>query len=236
MLVVDDEPLARERLERLLKEAGCEVVATLPDGPSLLAWLAGNGAPDALFVDIQMPGPNGLEVLAELRNPPPVVFVTAYQEYAIQAFEMEAVDYLLKPVFEERLEKTLGRIRSMQVQKLSDAQFRALNRIQVKAGAGTVLLKLEILTHFQLVDEKVVAFHGKEAFPTKWTTLLDVEKTFPEAGLIRIQRDLLLRPEAVVGFREQLAKRMVVTVAGGVELRVSRDASRNLRARLGPGI
>ena len=231
-VVVDDEPLARERLERLLREAGCVVEAVLTDGPSLLEWLAEHPPVDALFIDIQMPGPNGLEVLAEIKNPPPVIFVTAYQEYAIQAFEVEAVDYLLKPVFEERLQKTLQRIQGQQVQRLSDAQLKALHRIEVKAGTGHVLLKLEMLTHFELKDEKVTAFRGREVFPTLWKSLAEVEKAFPGAGLVRIQRNVLLRPEAVLGFKDRLARRLRVRVADGVELDVSRTATKGLRARL----
>lgn len=231
-MVVDDEPLARERLERLLKEAGCEVVAVLPDGPSLLEWLTLKLPVDALFVDIQMPGPNGLEVLAEIKNPPPVIFVTAYQEYAIQAFEVEAVDYLLKPVFEDRLNKTLQRIQSHQVLGLTEAHFKALHRIEVKAGTGRVLLKLEMVTHFEVKDFKVTAFRGKESFPTAWKTLLEVEKAFPGSGLLRIQRNILLRPEAIVGFKEHAFRQLQVRVAEGVELKVSRAASKELRDRL----
>jgi DNA-binding LytR/AlgR family response regulator len=233
-VVVDDEPLARERLERLLREAGCEVLAVLNDGPSLLEWVASNPPVDALFVDIQMPGPNGLEVLAELKNPPPVIFVTAYQEYAIQAFEVEAVDYLLKPVFEERLQKTLQRLQAQQVQKLSDAQFKALHRIEVKAGKGRVLLRLDMVTHFERQGDRVTAFRGRETFPTHWKSLTEVERAFPGAGLVRIQRNILLRPEAVVGFQERWPRRLKVRVSDGVELEVSRTAAKEFRARLGP--
>lgn len=232
VVVVDDEPLARERLERLLKEAGCEVVAVLPDGPSLLAWVATAPPVDALFVDIQMPGPNGLEILSEIPNPPPVIFVTAYQEYAIQAFEVEAVDYLLKPVFEERLAKTLQRLRSHMIQRLSEPHFKALQRIEVKAGTGRVLVKLEMLTHFEVKDFKVTACRGREVYPTQWKTLNDVEKAFPDAGLVRIQRNVLLRPSAILGFKERSLRRLQVRVLDGVELEVSRSASHELRARM----
>lgn len=233
-VVVDDEPLARERLERLLKEAGCEVLAVLGDGPSLLEWMAGAPQVDALFVDVQMPGPNGLEVLAELKDPPPVVFVTAYQEYAIQAFEVEAVDYLLKPVFEDRLAKTLQRLRAHLVKGMSEAQLRAVHRIEVKAGAGRVLLKLDMVTHFEVRDFKVIAWRGRESFETSWKSLAEVERVYPRAGLVRIQRNLLLRPQAVIGYRERALRCLLVRVADGVELPVSRSASKELRGRLAP--
>ena len=105
-VLVDDEPLARERLERLLKEGGCSVEAALPDGPSLIQWRASNPPVDARFVDIQMPGPNGLEVLAELRDPPPVVFVTAYQAdeiWRLKAYQRGAADFMFTPVIPQIL-------------------------------------------------------------------------------------------------------------------------------------
>ena len=100
VLVAEDEPLARERLVRLLREGGCEILAELEDGASLVAWMAEHpDAPiDALFLDIQMPGITGLEALAELKNPPLTVFVTAHPGYALQAFDAAAIDYVLKPV------------------------------------------------------------------------------------------------------------------------------------------
>ncbi|HJW43520.1 MAG TPA: response regulator, partial [Geothrix sp.] len=102
VLVVDDEPLARERLSRLLQEAGCDLIGELGDGVALLDWLKEPHEVDVIFLDIQMPGLSGLEVLAEVPDGPPVVFVTAYSSYAVRAFELAAVDYLLKPVFEDR--------------------------------------------------------------------------------------------------------------------------------------
>lgn len=112
--LADDEPLARARLARLLREAGCDVRAELADGPSVLAWLQEPREVDALFLDIQMPGATGLEVAAELgdcRHCPPVVFVTAHSEHAVRAFEAAAVDYIMKPISAERLAKTLARLR-----------------------------------------------------------------------------------------------------------------------------
>ncbi len=92
VVLADDEPLARKRLARLLRAAGCEVLAELPSSEALLAWSQAGHRADALFLDIQMPGLTGLEVLAELEDPPPVVFVTAHVQYAIQAFEARPWD------------------------------------------------------------------------------------------------------------------------------------------------
>lgn len=237
VLVVDDEPLARERMGRLLREAGCGVMAELEDGPSLVAWLAVNPMVDVLFVDIQMPGPSGLEILAEMTDPPLVVFVTAYSEYAIRAFEAAAVDYLLKPVYEDRLAKTLQRIRGRIVRRLSPAEWQAmlppLQRIPIRAGSGKVLLDIKFVTHFELEDEHVWAVTADKRLQTRWTSLREVELAFPEVGLLRIQRNLLLNPMAVLGCRTQLGGRLKVRIAQGVELAVSRAMSAKVRERLG---
>jgi two-component system LytT family response regulator/two-component system response regulator AlgR len=236
---VDDEPLARERLGRLLREAGCKVLAEIQDGHDLKDWISGRPVADAIFMDIQMPGGNGLEILAELTNPPPVVFVTAHSEYAIRAFDMAAVDYLLKPVFEDRLARTLDRLRAHQVRSPDSSELKILmapsQRFLVKAGVGHLFLELKRVSHFQIEDEIVWAWAGGRRFRTQWTALAEVEATFPESGLMRIQRNILLRPETVIGFRPLLAGRIAVRIADGIELEVSRTMTPRLKQLLGLG-
>jgi DNA-binding LytR/AlgR family response regulator len=204
-LVVDDEPLARERLSRLLKEAGCEVVGELGDGVALLHWLKEPGAVDVIFLDIQMPGLSGLEVLAEVSDCPPVVFVTAFSSYAVQAFELAAVDYLLKPVFEDRLGKCLQRLRDRLIRPLSPSELKTLLpppiRFPIRAGDGEVYMELELVTHFELESDHIWACRGQNRYLTRWATLAEVEQSFPDDGLLRIQRHLLLRPRMVKGIR-----------------------------------
>jgi DNA-binding LytR/AlgR family response regulator len=242
--LADDEPLARARLGRLLREAGCEVAAELPDGPSLLAWLKEGHDVDALFLDIQMPGLSGFEVMAELSDThecPPVVFVTAFAEHAVRAFEAEALDYILKPLSAERLEKTLARFRQGPVRRRNAGELKSIlsgqPRFPVKAGEGHVFLELKRTTHFE-VEEEVVYAHattqGKlQRYRTDWTTLAEVEEAFPTAGLVRIQRHLLLRPEAVLGLRPIEGGRAAVRVAEGVDLEVSRSVTPKMKEILG---
>jgi two-component system LytT family response regulator len=112
-VVVDDEPLARERVRALLEtEPDIEIVAECRDGDEAVEAVRRH-APDLLFLDVQIPERNGFEVLEALgaEKAPVVVFVTAYDQYALQAFEVHAVDYLLKPFDEERFRKALGRAR-----------------------------------------------------------------------------------------------------------------------------
>jgi DNA-binding LytR/AlgR family response regulator len=225
-LVVDDEPLARERLSRLLQEAGCAVVGQLGDGLALLQWLSRPHELDVIFLDIQMPGPNGMEVLAEIPDCPPVVFVTAHSTYAVRAFELAAVDYLLKPVFEDRLAKCLQRLHQHLIRPLSPAELKNLLppplRFPIRVGDGEIFMELELITHFEVEDGRVWACRGLNRYQTRWNTLAEVEEAFPDDGLLRIQRHLLLRPSMVKGVRPTTVGRIKVMIAPKVELTVSR--------------
>lgn len=239
VVLADDEPLARERLARQLTDAGCEVVAEFRNGVELLDWFkAGNGC-DAMFLDIQMPGLNGLEVLGELRPGPPTVFVTAFSDHAIRAFDLAAVDYLLKPVFPDRLEQSLQRLRSHQVRTLESLDLKQVlktpERIPVQAGAGHVFLELRRITHLEVEDREVFAWSQGKRYLTEWRTIQEAEDAFPKAGFLRIQRHLLLRPEAVLGMKPLMGGRVSVRVGDGLDLEVSRTATPVLKALLGLG-
>ncbi len=238
--LADDEPLARSRLGRLLREAGCEVAAELPDGPSLLAFLQDHPRLDAIFLDIQMPGASGLELAAEMREmsrPPAVVFVTAFSEHAVRAFELEAADYVMKPVSAPRLAQTLARLRPQEAPssphgpRTAPAAHPA--RFPVKAGEGHVFLDLKRVSHFEVEDEVVFAWSGGQRHRTDWSSLGEVEAAFPESGLVRIQRHLLLRPEAVLGLKPIEGGRAAVRVGDGLDLEVSRSVTPRLKERLG---
>lgn len=228
--VAEDEPLNRARLVRLLEEAGCQVLGAFPSAPALRAWLEDGVALDALFLDIRMPGPSGLDLAAELEPGLPIVFVTAHADHALQAFEAAAVDYLLKPVRAQRLQQCLARLR----QRNPVPKTKPTSRYPVRAGEGLVFLELGRTTHFEVEDEVVYA-HAGGRFRTTWKTLAEVEAVFPEAGLVRIHRHLLLRPEAVLGLKPVEGGRVAVTLPGGLELEVSRPMTPKLKARLGLG-
>lgn len=229
VLVAEDEPFNLKRLSRLLREAGCEVVAELEDGPSVLACLGRGEAVDALFLDIQMPGLTGLDISADLPREIPVVFVTAYAEHAVKAFEQAAEDYLLKPVTAERLGATLQRLRA-RVER-EGGRLPGPFRFPVKAGEGLVLVDLAKTTHFVFEEETVWAFTG-DRLRTTWRTLAEAEAALG-SRVVRGHRHLLIRPEAVVGVRTGDSGRLLVRLTGGVEVEVSRGAAPALKARLG---
>lgn len=238
--LAEDEPLARARLARLLRGAGCEVVAELEDGHALLAWLAEGPALDAIFLDIRMPGPSGMEVLAELPKGLPVVFVTSDAGHAVAAFEHAAVDYLVKPVTPERLARTLERLASPAAKPAEPAAesgpgagAQASYRFPVKAGDGKLLLDLRKVTCFEVVDQVVWALAGGRRCRTAWTSLSEVEAAFPQCAFLRLQRHVMIRPESVLGLRTLPTGRRMVLLGEGVELEASRSAAHHLKERLG---
>ncbi|HEY3399465.1 MAG TPA: response regulator [Geothrix sp.] len=234
VLVAEDESFNLRRLSRLLREAGCEVVAELEDGPSVFEWLSRGEPVDALFLDIQMPGLTGLDVAADLPRPLPVVFVTAYAEHAVRAFEQAATDYLLKPVTAERLAATLQRLRATPGNgpgREPSARPAGPFRFPVKAGEGVVLVDLARTTHFLFEEGAVWAFSG-ERLRTTWKSLAEAELALG-SRVVRGHRHLLIRPEAVLGVRAGDSGRLLVRLAGGMELEVSRGAAPMLKARLG---
>jgi len=235
--LAEDEPLARSRLRRLLEAEGCLVVAEFEDGPSLLECLETRPPLDALFLDIQMPGPSGLEIAAELPFPLPVIFVTAFREHAIAAFEVSALDYLLKPISAERLARSLQRLREGRIPVRSGADLRQAlqpsERVIIRAGEGLLFLDLKRITHFEVEAEVVHAWSTGRRFPTQWRTLSEVEEAFGEARFLRIQRHLLVRCEAILGLRPVPGNRSLARLGEGLELEVSRTATARLKEWMG---
>jgi two-component system LytT family response regulator/two-component system response regulator AlgR len=232
--LAEDEPMNAKRLVRLLEDCGVEVVATFANGLELEEWMRTRPQVDALFLDIQMPGLDGLSLRASLNKDLPVVFVSAHAELAVNAFEVEAVDFLLKPVTTERLVKALDRIQRKRAPTPSQSQAPRTARFPVTAGSGTLFLELPKTLYFEVEDQVVWAFAGGERYRTKWKSLGEVEAFFPDSGLLRIHRHLLIRPEAVLGIRSTGGgTRAIVRLTGGVELEASRGATPELKERLG---
>lgn len=234
--VAEDEPYNLKRLVRLLEEQGCEVVASFEDGTAVLEWLQTSPTVDALFLDIRMPGASGMEVLETGWALPPVVFVTAFSDHAVEAFDLAAADYLLKPVRADRLAKCLERLRSRTGGAgpvlAPQITARKVTRYPVKAGEGLIFMELARTTHFE-VEKEIVYAHATQRYQTSWKTLAEAEQYLQGAGLIRIHRHLLVRPEAILGVKPLWGARLLVTLPGGVELETSRGATARLKERLG---
>lgn len=237
-LIVDDEEPARRRLMRLLAAMPeVRVVGEAEDGESALAE-ARRLSPDVLFLDVRMPGEGGVAVARQLNDVAAIVFVTAHDEYAVQAFDVEAVDYLLKPVRPERLATAIERLLERRPDR--QAVARALERLaaptlQVLSTARGVvrLFDAGAITRFRSADKYTVFQADGEEHLTE-ESLDALEARLAELGFLRVHRGELVRKQAIKALR---------TVDGGHELelrdgqvaRVSRRSIADVRRALGIG-
>jgi two-component system LytT family response regulator len=244
--LVDDERLAIERLKRLLAATGrVEVVGAETDPEAALALLQAH-AVDLLFLDIQMPGLSGFELLERLDRDVAVVFTTAYDRYAIEAFGVNSLDYLLKPIEPERLERALDKVERFAgqappgVRTLARelaaqlAPNRRLERIASRVGERTTVIEVARVSHFTSKDKLTFAVvNGHEHVIDH--TLTDLETALDARRFARIHRATIVN----IGFVQELCP----AVDGGVlvrlkdekktELSVARDRVRELKERLG---
>src|SRR5690242_17428850 len=206
-IIVDDEPLARERVRTLLTgESDIEIIAECSNGVEALK-ATHEKKPDLLFLDVQMPRLNGFEVIEALEPAeiPVVIFTTAHDEHAIRAFEVNALDYLLKPFTEARFKKAVERVRE-QLQKdhrqLPQPQRTALlnhlhaaapggARILIKSPGRILFLKPEEIDHVEAAGNYVVLHADKERHIVRETTAA-MEARLTPAGFMRISRSIIV--------------------------------------------
>ncbi|GAB4222412.1 MAG: LytTR family DNA-binding domain-containing protein [Acidobacteriota bacterium] len=198
-LIVEDEPPARRRLARLLEETGRATVVgeadTVRDAVQKIRQLA----PDVVFLDIQIPGGDGFEVLARLDEVPPVVFVTAHDEFAVKAFEADAVDYVVKPVNPERLGDALGRVeRRIEKGRAQEGVARLLGqqpgmppRILARRRGRIVLLDPAEVSHITADHTLVFAWREGQSLMVP-RTLQELEDELAEHGFRRTHRSALV--------------------------------------------
>jgi two-component system LytT family response regulator len=244
--LVDDERLAVERLKRLLEATGrVEIVGSQIDPEAAVAFLKGHPV-DVLFLDIQMPVLNGFELLDRLETPPFVIFTTAFDGYALNAFGVNSIDYLLKPIEGERLDRALDKldrcagqpqpdIRALARQLASElAPNRRLERIASRVGERTTVLEVTRISHFNAKDKLTFAtVNGHDHVVDQ--TLNELEARLDARRFVRIHRATLVN----IAFVQELFP----AVDGGVlvrlkdeqktELSVARDRVRDLKERLG---
>jgi two-component system LytT family response regulator len=244
--IVDDERLAVERLTRLLNATGrVTIVGSATDPEEALTFLRGTPV-DVLFIDIQMPGLTGFELLERLERDVTVVFTTAYDQYAIDAFGVNSIDYLLKPIEAERLDRALDKIERFAGQARPDVRAlarelaaqlsptRRLERIASRVGEKTTVLDVARISHFVSKDKLTFAVvNGHEHVVDH--TLTELEAQLDARRFARIHRATIVN----IGFVQELFP----AVDGGVlvrlkdekktELSVARDRVRELKQRLG---
>jgi two-component system, LytTR family, response regulator len=255
--LVDDEPLAIERLSRLLaKFQGITIVGSATDPAQALIELqapSGKGI-EVLFLDIQMPGMNGFELLKRLPEQPCVVFTTAFDQYALRAFEVNSIDYLLKPVEAEQLERAVHKLERLRPAAKSEWQQRpelttllnelAANlrgerpefprRIATRVGERISFLDLDQVTHVMASDKLTYAIvNGHQHCVDQ--TVSELEQRLDPAHFLRIHRAVLVNVDWIQELNSWFGGKLVVTLKDGqrTQLTVARDRVRALKSRMG---
>lgn len=199
ILIVDDEPLARQRLRRLAENlTEYQVCGEAADGDATLTQVA-ELQPDILLLDIRMPGLDGIGAatrISQLSNPPAIIFCTAYDNYAIQAFDVQAAAYLLKPVRKDALAEALaraGRVNRVQLRALSSNPSQGAakdEQLAVRTHRGTELIDIAEIRYCQ-ADQKYVTIHHTRGETVSDYTLKELENAYPQQ-LLRIHRNTLV--------------------------------------------
>ena len=243
VLIVDDEELGRVHLRRLLgAEPEVEIVGEAANGIEALEAIA-ELAPELVFLDIEMPGMNGFEVVLQLTNAPPIVFATAYDEFAVKAFEANALDYLLKPVQAVRIRQSLARFKQQGAPERRDAMREVislmerdrgtpLTRMAVHRGKRIILLGLAEILHITIEDKLVFAHTDKDRFLIE-KTVAEAEAMLAGSGFRRISRGTLVNMEQVRELVPWFSGTYRVKLTNGAELDVSRDRARQLIQAMG---
>lgn len=240
-LIVDDEPLARRKLAELLADVEwLRAVGEAADGETA-ARSIDDLRPDVVFLDIEMPGLSGIRVLERCRHRPVVVFTTAFDRYAVTAFELEALDYLLKPFGRERFQATLRRLREALDRPDADVLERAgraiasppppLDRLFVRDRGRIVPIAVGDIVRLEAEDVYVAVFTGGRRYLVH-APLHDIERRLDPSRFLRIHRCHVVNLDFVAAFRPMEDSRLEVQMKDGTRLAASRARSKELRERV----
>jgi two-component system LytT family response regulator len=230
VLIIDDEPLARAELQRLLKKhKQIEVLGeaqNIIEGKALIDDLA----PDAIFLDIEMPGGTGLELAEQLKGEIPIVFCTAYNEFAVDAFSLNAVDYLLKPAAPARLDKAIEKLTSL----LSETESTLLEddfKLMVKFADKMKIILLRDILRFESVGNHAAIYteFGKSYIHS---SLSKIEAKLDPRVYLRASRSEIIRLDAVVHLEESINYGLTATLSNGSEVDISRRQASALKKQM----
>ncbi len=241
-LIIDDEQLARQRLKRLLKPfEEFEIIAEAVNGADGLEQIEAL-KPELIFLDIEMPVLNGFEMLSRLQHQPKVVFTTAYDQYAIKAFEEDSIDYLLKPIEAERLAKTVKKLQqgmqqpapALPLEALMQQLFvkKELKTLTVKIGDKILLIKLADIVYIE-AEDKYVFLHTTDGRKHLTDfTITTLEEKLPDA-FTRIHRSTIINTEHIKEIRKGFNGALVFVMdnTAGSKLTSSRSNGDALRER-----
>ena len=244
-LIVDDEPLARERLRGLLeREPGVEILGECENGTAALAAIR-LATPDLVFLDMSMPGCDGLQVIAQLpeEKRPAIIFATAHERFAVDAFNVAAVDYLLKPFDGERLQMALLRARDHLIARDAGGPVRAVEipagtrkneRIAVRADGRIVFLRSEEIRWVEAADNYVLLHLASGRLMVR-ETLAAVEARLGPGSFARVNRSALVQLDQIKELQPTLSGDYTVLLRDGTKLPLSRSFRGRLD-KLAPGV
>lgn len=248
--LLDDEPLATKRLQRMLEETGRVEIAGVANDPVDALDAVRGLEYDVLFLDIQMPGLTGFEFLARLEGDPLVVFTTAFNEYALAAFEVNSIDYLVKPVESDKLDRALRKVERVlgekgarpPVQDLVKQLTAALQqqapaypeRLSSKIGDKIEFIDLARVTHIYAEDKLTFAATAAKQYVID-PTIAELESKLDPRRFVRIHRSTIVNVAFVQELYALFAGRMVIRLKDEkkTELTVSRERARDLKEKLG---
>jgi two-component system LytT family response regulator len=244
--LVDDEPLARECLQPLLEEADADadIVAEAGGGQEAVSLIHEHD-PDVVFLDIQMPVLGGFDVvdlLPDRDQRPHIVFITAYDEYVLNAFEVHALDYVTKPVRLGRLSKTLARVQEALEKEDTEKQGKlgdlrdarrdeTLKRLTVHVGRRLRVIPLDEVRWIEADEGSVFAHTEEERYRTDFT-LSELEKRLPEEDFARTHRSSIVNLEATYEFVPEPGGTAVLRLRDGTEVKVARRRADDVEATL----
>lgn len=249
--LIDDEALAIRRLTSLLRSRGdTEIIGSTTDPAVAVAFLKAE-AIDVVFLDIQMPGMNGFELLAKLSAQPLVIFTTAYDRHALRAFEVNSIDYLLKPIAPDKLDRALRKVASLrdagqtlelrtqlkslaaQIASRSAPAEVSLDRIPSRLGDRVVFIELGQIIHFFSEDKVTYAATELKNYIVDYS-LTELERKLSRRGFVRIHRASLINLSFVDELHRWFGGRMLVRMRDKrrTELSVARDQVQTLKQRL----
>jgi two-component system LytT family response regulator len=224
-LLVDDERLARAGLRRLLKShADVEVVGEAANADEAVMQMK-RLHPDVIFLDVEMPGRSGLELLEDLEDLPAVIFTTAYQDYAVRAFEVSALDYLMKPIVAERLAAALDKLRA--AAKPREPRVNGQQRVFVRDGERCWIIALDEIHLLESEGNYTrVYFAGNR--PLVYKSLNALEARLDPATFFRVSRSHIVNLRDIQSLEPQADGGLIATVVG-IKVGISRRQSRKLR-------
>lgn len=239
-IIIDDEPLARSLMREMLEPLEMvQIVDECANGFEGLKSVQTH-QPDLIFLDVQMPKINGFEMLELIENPPAVIFVTAFDEYAVQAFDVNAIDYLLKPIEPARLEKAIAKVAQQQakgvVKQVEQAPHIMLpeqtQRVVVKEQGEIKIIPLDKILFLEAADD-YVKVHTKEKYFLKYQTMSRFEQQLPAQQFVRIHRSYIVNVSFVNKIELLEKEQYTVLLNNGQNVPVSKSGYAKLKTFLG---